>query len=339
MGKKAPKAPDYTPLANASNAAAQMGYQLGREQLDFARQQYDDLRPLFDQITQAQISAQDETTRMGRESFDRQKSFWGLEDDMISKTARYNTEAEGERLARLAATDSARAFGQTQAMNERSMASMGVNPNSGRFAGLGRAAELSQGAVRANAMTTARDRADQLGYARTMDAIGLGKGLSGAGLGAYGAALNAGNSAGQNAMAPGENYMRMYGQGAGTIQQGQQMQIGGLGNILGTQASVYNNYEDPLAAVAGMALQGYATYAGLKASDRRLKTDIERVGTYPNGLPMYEFAYKADPNRVRYRGVMADEVEVSRPDAVATNRDGFKYVRYDRLGFDMERAQ
>ena len=40
MGKKSNDAPDYTPLANASTAAANKMSALGQQQLDFAQQQY-----------------------------------------------------------------------------------------------------------------------------------------------------------------------------------------------------------------------------------------------------------------------------------------------------------
>ena len=65
---------------------------------------------------------------------------------------------------------------------------MGVNPNSGRFAGMQNATGLQQAAMRANAMTGTRQQAEQMGYARQLDAAGLGRGLAGASLGAYGGA-------------------------------------------------------------------------------------------------------------------------------------------------------
>ena len=72
------------------------------------------------------------------------------------------------------------AFGISQQQNQRAMASMGANPNSGRFAGMQNATGLQQAAMRANAMTGARNQAQQMGYARKLDAAGLGRGLAGA---------------------------------------------------------------------------------------------------------------------------------------------------------------
>jgi len=70
-------------------------------------------------------------------------------------------------------------------------------------------------------------------------------------------------------------------------------------------------------------------------SDRRLKEAIVEVGVDADtGLVLYEFAYCSDPSR-RFRGVMADEVEVVMPDAVTVLPSGFCAVDYGRLGLQM----
>ncbi|MGC8470568.1 MAG: tail fiber domain-containing protein [Acetobacteraceae bacterium] len=61
-------------------------------------------------------------------------------------------------------------------------------------------------------------------------------------------------------------------------------------------------------------------------SDRRLKTDIARLGTLPNGLGLYAYSYRFAPDR--YVGVMADEVEALLPAAVSLHRSGYKMVNY-----------
>jgi hypothetical protein len=74
-------------------------------------------------------------------------------------------------------------------------------------------------------------------------------------------------------------------------------------------------------------LAGTAATAGIKYSDRRLKSDIHRIGETAHGLPLYEYTIFGK----RERGVMADEVERVMPEAV-TQRDGFKMVNYSMLG-------
>ena len=79
---------------------------------------------------------------------------------------------------------------------------------------------------------------------------------------------------------------------------------------------------------AGAAAAGGAT-GGLGAlfSDRRLKSNIERVGTHPLGIGIYEY----DIFDRRERGVMAQEVEQVMPSAVIEHPSGFKMVNYAAL--------
>jgi hypothetical protein len=71
-------------------------------------------------------------------------------------------------------------------------------------------------------------------------------------------------------------------------------------------------------------------------SDIRLKTDIERVGTAANGLPLYTFRYIGGD--AVYQGVMAQDVLEVFPEAVSTMPNGFLGVRYDMLGMRMTRV-
>lgn len=65
-------------------------------------------------------------------------------------------------------------------------------------------------------------------------------------------------------------------------------------------------------------------------SDRRAKEDIRRVGQTDDGLPIYVYRYKGGDTF--HMGVMAQEVEAVRPEAVVQRPDGLKAVRYDMIG-------
>lgn len=258
LEKKDSNPPDYTPMANASKEAAQIMAGLGREQLDFARQQYNDAKPLFQQIVGSQIAAQNETMRQARDYYDYQvNTYRPLEQGLVRDAQQFDTDAYREQLATKAAADAGRAFSGTQAATQRAMASMGVNPNSGRFASLQNQNALGLAAQQANAMTNTRQQAEQVGYARKLDAAGLGRNLAGASNAAYGMALNAGNAAGHNQMAPGLGYTQMATPGINAIGSGQQMQLQGFGNILNAQANVYtadsNNGLDAAGLLNGVA--------------------------------------------------------------------------------------
>ena len=86
-------------------------------------------------------------------------------------------------------------------------------------------------------------------------------------------------------------------------------------NVNAQNAGLYN-----LLGQGGMAA---ATYF----SDRRLKSNIERIGTHRLGIGIYEY----DIFGGRQIGVMADEVEAVMPEAVIEHPSGFKMVNYGAL--------
>jgi hypothetical protein len=66
----------------------------------------------------------------------------------------------------------------------------------------------------------------------------------------------------------------------------------------------------------------------MKLSDRRMKKDIEMIGHAPNGLPVYLYRYIGDDSVPREVGLMAQDVETFRPEAV-TEIGGLKHVNYE----------
>ena len=72
MGKNTVQAPDYAPLAEASAEAARIQAGLGREQLQFAREQYDRTAPMLQSIADPQMAAQAEQMEQAREYYDDQ---------------------------------------------------------------------------------------------------------------------------------------------------------------------------------------------------------------------------------------------------------------------------
>tara|TARA_R100000278_G_scaffold3500_1_gene6258 strand:+ start:913 stop:1932 length:1020 start_codon:yes stop_codon:yes gene_type:complete len=336
MGKNTVQAPDYAPLAEASAEAARIQSELGREQLAFARDQYERTAPMLESIANQQMQAQAEQMDQARDYYNYQRDvFRPLERSIVQDAQDFNTEAYREQLASQAAADAGRAFGISQQQNQRAMAAMGINPNSGRFAGMQQAAGLQQAATRAAAMTGTRRQAEQMGYARQLDAAGLGRGLAGASLGAYGGATGAGSAAGQSAQSAGQNFMGNMALGANTIATGQKMNLSGLSNILNNQTKTYINTSGSLLGDIGGALGGAASvYSAF--SDRRMKENVKEVGVdQRTALTLYEFNYIGDTTR-RFRGVMADEVELVYPEAVEDTDLGFKAVRYDLLGIEFK---
>lgn len=130
---------------------------------------------------------------------------------------------------------------------------------------------------------------------------------------------------GMGAYAPqmwgGQQYANMFGQGNQAQQGAYQGQLkahelnenssnsfwGGIGNLAGSLGS-----------------------AAIMASDRRVKTNVKKIGNDPRGWGIYSFDYLGDPGNTNI-GYMADEVVLFRPDAVITDPSGLQLINYALL--------
>lgn len=87
------------------------------------------------------------------------------------------------------------------------------------------------------------------------------------------------------------------------------------------------NYQSKLGGLFGL---GSAALGGWAASDRRLKTDVKKIGETPiKGVNAYSFRYKGSP--IQHLGAMAQEVQKKVPGAVGKMANGYKAVHYGRL--------
>ena len=80
------------------------------------------------------------------------------------------------------------------------------------------------------------------------------------------------------------------------------------------------------AAVAAVVGGG----GGGRRSDIALKHDVVLLGHLANGLGYYRFSYLG--GHKAYVGVMAQEVESVKPEAVTRGSDGYLRVYYEKLG-------
>jgi hypothetical protein len=339
MGGKSAPAPDYTELAAVSREAVAAGKELGTRQLDFSERQYDELKPLFESIAALQMEAQRDQIDQAQDYYQyMQETFRPVERGIVEDALAFSTESYRERMAGEAAAAAGRAFTNLQRSASRADAARGLNPNSPAARALRQQANVEMAASRSQQMTGARDRAEQLGYARQLDAAGLGRGLPGASAGAYAGSVGAGTAAVGTSMAAGNQYMAGLGAGAGTMMSGYQTGMQGYGNILNSQTSIYNNAMNAQGEFLGSVMGLGGTLGGAaigKYSDRRLKEDIKFLYEDMNsGLNVYEFSYTGQPNR-RFIGVMADEVEEVFPEAVNYDDDGYASVDYAAIGMRM----
>jgi hypothetical protein len=93
------------------------------------------------------------------------------------------------------------------------------------------------------------------------------------------------------------------------------------------QQAAQQNFNQGLMGLGGAGIMKY--------SDIRMKENIIPMGYLPNGLSVYEFEYKPEfkdqAGHGKFVGVMAQEVEMVKREAVITNDNGYKMVNYGLL--------
>lgn len=102
---------------------------------------------------------------------------------------------------------------------------------------------------------------------------------------------------------------------------------------------VNQNYQDQVSAYNQQQAQNQGLLGGLfglagkaiSLSDKNAKKNIKKVGNL-KGQKLYEYNYKGEkPGTPKHTGVMAQEVEKTRPDAVSRRPDGLRQVDYGAL--------
>lgn len=311
MGGKTIKAPDYSGMESVA-----------REQLRFSQQQYRDMMPIARDVAESQIEAQRQQMQQAQDYYDYQmNTFRPLEEQLVAEAANFNTDAFRQQKAAEASAAAAKAFGIARDSTARSNAARGINPNSGAARGGDNALVLQEAAMRAQGMTGARQQAEQMGYARRLDATGLGRGLAGASAAAYGGAVGAGSAGMGTFMAPGQAYQQGLA-GAGQT----------YGQLTSNQGQLYSATRGQNMEMLGAGLG----FAGGFFSDRRLKKDIQHVGfDEKTQLPLYQFRYRDDPKNRLFVGVMSDDAGDYMPSAVVLGPDGYERVDYEKLGIPL----
>jgi hypothetical protein len=197
---------------------------------------------------------------------DRRGALSTLQDTQISDARTFNTQQRQDELAGAAIGDVTQGFSSARGQQNRGLARMGIDPNSGRSLAMGNQMSIAQAAAQAGAANKTRQAARMEGMAlsdRASNALAgypaMGMAATGAGAG-YGAAGLSTVNAGLAGMNSG------YG-AAGTIAG--QMGSNATG-MYGAQANYKNNQDqiaasnDPWSSILGAAT-GVGTAAGINA--------------------------------------------------------------------------
>ncbi len=274
-GSSAP-APDYTPMAQASEAAARIGAEQADRVLAESTRQYDRNMEVAQPIIEAQTGMMKSAQQQGDEYY----NYWKtkaqpVEDALNADAMASGTEAKQQEKVDRAVADSQ--GGYTRALNQgfRQARRYGMNPVN--VASMG----VQQAQQTAGAATTARDKEIALGTAKKLDVAGLYRGMPGASTGAYSSANQSGNSAVGNSTTVGNGMVAGTNAAAGLTMQGQGMKLQGVGNILSNQTSQYNADQNSSSSMGGFgsllggAASLYSAFKGpalLAGSSKKIKT-------------------------------------------------------------------
>jgi hypothetical protein len=262
-------APDSNPgqIASAEAAKEIAGIQkeTATDYLNFYKEQYKELKPILTGIYESEIEVQKANKQRADEyaQFERE-TFRPLEKQLVESAKAFDTEGKREELARAAAGDIGQAFGVARGQQSRQMASVGLRPDSGRFAALNQNLVTQEALSKAGAQTRARSDAEGLGYARMQDAASLGRGLASNASTAYGVSLSAGQAAGNQATA-GTQLMGQGYQGAGQAYGGAASSYGTAGNIYGQEFQGRMQGYQAQQQAKGAFYQGLGSMAGVGA--------------------------------------------------------------------------
>ena len=257
--------------------AAKANVELGKDWLSFAKEQFaqgNERQEVTDalntKVINQQLQSQDEANTWGREDRARTKEvFQPVEDSFVKTASEYDTPAKQAEAAAAAKADVQANANQQQQTSIRQMASMGVNPNSGRFAGISRAQDTNTALASAGAQNTARQIVRDKGLALKADAVNMGKGLASSTAAAYGSGTNAGNSAVANNASANQSFNQngqIMAQGFGGNINANNSAGSMLNQLYGSQLNAWSAQQQANATSSAGLASGLGQMAGTGAA-------------------------------------------------------------------------
>lgn len=259
-----------------SQKQAALAEEAARQQMGIVGRQAE----LAEQVTGKQLAMSDKQLEIANQqqqwaTADRNRYenvFLPIEDQFIDEATNYASPERQAQAAAEARADVQRSADVARAQSQRQMASMGVNPNSGRFAGVDRAAEIETALATAGAQNQARTQVRDKGLALKADVANMGRGLpaqsaqaTSLGLGAgQASAGTAGAAVGTSGAAVGS----LQGLGAGYSPAVGSLSAAGssLGSALGAMGASNANFLNSQGIMGqgyGMAMQGVGSQANI----------------------------------------------------------------------------
>lgn len=348
-GGKKTKAPAPDP---AVGEAAKMQAQISADWLDFSKEAYAaanerqvGIDALTKQVTDQQLATQDRANQWAQEDRDRYKSvFQPMEDQYIQDTNSWDSAERQQQMAAEARSDVLTNAAQQRTSTNRSLAAMGVNPNSGRFAGVNRSADMQTGLAAAGAQNTARNQVRSQGMAMRADAVNMGRGLPSQAASSAGLGLSAGNSAlGGNISSANlaNSSTGIMNSGFSGASSGYASQANILNQQYGNQLNAWATQQQANSASTSATMGGIGSIAGMgmmmmsSEEVKENKTPVRGALKAINNLRVEQWDYKdGQGDGGRHIGAYAEDFQRE------TGRgDGKSIPVIDAIGVNMKATQ
>jgi hypothetical protein len=179
MGGKsdAPDPPDYGPIAAANQQAAEYSFQLGKEQLDWAKKTYAENKAVSDVFVDKVMGMMDRQNEWAIADRNRYEQIYQpLEEQLASDAESYASPGRQEYEAGQAQADVAQKFEAARQTAQQRLESFGIDPTQTRSGALDLQTRIAEGASQAAAGNAARERTEATGRALRTEAINVGKG-------------------------------------------------------------------------------------------------------------------------------------------------------------------
>lgn len=280
-----------SPDMSGVNAAAASNADLGKEALAWYKQAYADQAPAraaaeqrAGQVADAQVEAMNTATTQAKElDAYNKETFRPLEQKIVADAQAYDTPARRMQAAAEAAADVDQSAAATRQANDMALARSGIAPGSARALMVQEDTAGAAVKARAGAMTQAVRNVEQQGYARTMDAAGLGRNIASNQATQQQIATQAGSAGVQSGTAA----LTAAQSGNATMQQGFSTSLNAntaAGNLYGQVAQIQQSGNNATTALMGQL----GTAAGYFLSDKTKKSGTGRMADTAKALAEVE---------------------------------------------------
>lgn len=292
FGKQsAPAAPNYAPIAESSEKAAQLNFDLGQQQLDWARDQFaqtqaqqEQFRPYIQDYLTTQTAAAQADSANAQENQQRGQDYYSfynstykpIEQGFAQTALNYASPERAEQRAGMAMADVSNQFEAQRKTALASLESYGIDPSQTRYGALDLSSRIAQAAATAAAGTQSHLNTEATGLALQGEAINTGRGYASNISQAYSTSTNAGNAGSQ------AGYLGAQAGYLGT-KSATDVYSAGAG-AMGTPGSYFNAGTNALNTASGALNYGYNNAeSGVQMNNQNRAAGFNAIGGLVGG--------------------------------------------------------